>query len=107
METDQSVAQALNEAVTHRGYVLLTIGFFVCGFHVAFITVHFPSYVGDLGLDPLVGAFALSMVGLFNIAGSFLSGLVGQRYSKKNSLSLIYLLRAIAITALLLAPKPN
>lgn len=103
--TEQTVGEALSEAVAHRGYLLLTIGFFVCGFHVAFITVHFPSYVRDLGLDPLVGALALSLVGLCNIAGSFLSGVVGQRYSKKSSLSLIYLLRAIAIMALLLAPK--
>jgi len=102
---DQSMGQALSEAIAHRGYVLLTIGFFVCGFHVAFITVHFPAYVRDLGLDPLVGAVALSLVGLFNIAGSFLSGAVGQKYSKKTSLSLIYLLRAVVITVLLLGPK--
>ena len=102
---DQSVRQALSEAVSHRGYILLTIGFFVCGFHVAFITVHFPSYVRDVGLNPLVGAVALSLVGLCNIMGSFLSGVIGQRYSKKSTLSVIYLLRAVCITALLLAPK--
>jgi MFS family permease len=103
--SDQTFAQALAEAGAHRGYILLTVGFFVCGFHVAFITVHFPSYVRDLGLDPVVGAYALSLVGLFNIAGSFGAGMAGQRWSKKVSLSTIYFLRAIAITALLLAPK--
>jgi predicted MFS family arabinose efflux permease len=85
--------------------VLLTVGFFVCGFHVAFITVHFPSYVKDLGLAPEVGAYALAIIGLFNIAGSFLSGAAGTRWSKKSGLAFIYFTRAAVITALLLAPK--
>lgn len=103
--TDQTLRQAVREAAGHRGFVLLTTGFFVCGFHVAFITVHFPAYVRDLGLGAEVGAYALALVGLFNIAGSFLSGAAGQRWSKKSSLSTIYFARAIAVTALLLAPK--
>ena len=102
--SNQTMGEALGEAMTHRGFVLLTIGFFVCGFHVAFLTVHFPAYVTDLGLSPHVGAYALSIVGLVNIAGSFLSGIVGQRYSKKTSLSAIYFGRAVVITALLMAP---
>jgi MFS family permease len=102
---DQTARDALGEAFRHRGYVLLTLGFFVCGFHVAFITVHFPAYVVGLGLAPEVGAYAIALIGLFNIVGSLVSGVVGQRYSKKSSLSIIYFLRAIAITALLLAPK--
>ncbi len=100
-----TMGQALQEALNHRGYVLLTVGFFVCGFHVAFIAVHFPKYIQELGLDATVGAYALSLVGLLNIAGSFLSGMAGQRWSKKVSLSTIYFLRAIAIAALMLAPK--
>ena len=100
-----TMGQALQEALNHRGYVLLTLGFFVCGFHVAFIAVHFPKYVKELGLDPSIGALALSLVGLFNIAGSFMSGMFGQRWSKRIGLSGIYFLRAIAITLLLLAPK--
>ena len=103
--TEQSMIQALREAGGHSGYVLLTIGFFVCGFHVAFITVHFPAYARDLGLGAEVGAYSIAIVGLFNIIGSFLSGAAGQRWSKKGSLSAIYFARAIAITALLLAPK--
>lgn len=103
--SDQGIGDALREAMGHRGYVLLTIGFFVCGFHVAFITVHFPAYIGDLGLGPEVGAYAIALIGLFNIAGSFLSGAFGQRWSKKCGLSSIYFLRALAILALLLAPK--
>lgn len=101
----QSLADAVREALAHRGYVLLTIGFFVCGFHVAFITVHFPAYVVDVGLDASVGAWSIALVGLMNIAGSFLSGLFGQRYSMKLGLSGIYFLRAIAIALLLVSPK--
>ena len=87
MESEQTLGQALREASGHRGYVLLTSGFFVCGFHVAFIAVHFPAYVRDIGLDPRVGAYALAVVGLFNIAGSFAAGAIGQRISMKMSLS--------------------
>ncbi|RVU36953.1 MFS transporter [Hwanghaeella grinnelliae] len=100
-----TMGQALQEALNHRGFVLLTIGFFVCGFHVAFIAVHFPKYVKELGLDPSIGALALSLVGLFNIAGSFMSGMFGQRWSKRIGLSGIYFLRAIAIFLLMIAPK--
>jgi MFS family permease len=102
---EQTIGAALREAVGHRGFVLLTVGFFVCGFHVAFITVHFPAYVKDLGLAAEVGAYAIALVGLFNIIGSFLSGLAGQRFSKKTGLALIYFLRAITIACLLMAPK--
>ena len=101
----QSIGEAILEAIRHRGYVLLTIGFFVCGFHVAFITVHFPSYANDLGLDPQVGANAIAIIGLCNILGAFLSGLAGQRWPKKSGLVVIYALRAVAITGLLLADK--
>lgn len=101
----QSLKEAVSEAIAHRGFVLLTTGFFVCGFHVAFITVHFPAYVKDLGLDPAIGAYSLALIGLFNIVGSFGSGFVGQRYSKKLSLSTIYFLRSLVILALLLSPK--
>ncbi len=102
--TDQSLADALGEAMRQRSYVLLTAGFFVCGFHVAFITAHFPTYVTDLGLSARAGAYALSLVGLFNICGSLLSGAFGQRYSKKYGLSAIYFGRACIIFGLLLAP---
>ena len=105
MATEQSMKEALREAGGHSGYVLLTLGFFVCGFHVAFITVHFPAYIKDLGLDPAIGAWSIALIGLMNIAGSFLSGLLGQRYSKKSSLSAIYFARAVTILALLLLPK--
>ncbi len=102
---DQSLRVAMTEAFAHRGFVLLTIGFFVCGFHVAFITVHFPAYLRDLGMEPAIGAWSLSLIGLFNIAGSFLAGFVGHKFSKKYALSAIYVLRAVLITALMILPK--
>lgn len=101
----QTLRAALREAIGHRGYVLLTVGFFVCGFHVAFITVHYPAYVIDLGLDPAVGAWSIALIGAMNIIGSFASGLFGKRYSMKIGLSGIYFLRAVAITLLLFVPK--
>lgn len=103
--TEQTLREALAEAFAHRGFVLLTTGFFVCGFHVAFITVHFPAYVRDLGFAPEVGAYSLSLIGLCNIAGSFLAGFFGQKFSKKYGLSAIYFLRALLILVLLLSPK--
>ena len=102
--SDQGLTEALGEAMRQRSYLLLTAGFFVCGFHVAFITAHFPTYVTDLGLSARAGAYALSLVGLFNIIGSLLSGAFGQRYPKKLGLSGIYAGRALIILALLLAP---
>ncbi|MGI9335145.1 MAG: MFS transporter [Gammaproteobacteria bacterium] len=102
--SNQPLGNALAEAAGHSGFLLLTLGFFVCGFHVAFITFHFPAYVKDLGLGPSVGAYAISLVGLFNIVGAVLAGFAGQRFSKKSTLSIIYFARAVVITALLLAP---
>ena len=96
---------AMREAFTHRGFLLLTAGFFVCGFHVAFITVHLPVYVSDLGLGSMVGAIAISLIGIFNIAGSLLSGVFGQRFSKKWGLSGIYAIRAVTLLVFLMAPK--
>ena len=102
---DQSMTEALREAGRHSGFVLLTVGYFVCGFQVAFITVHFPAYVRDLGLDPQIGAYAIAIVGLFNIIGAFLAGSAGQRWSRKYGLIAIYTGRAVLILALLAAPK--
>ena len=102
--SDQTMSEALGEAMRHRGYVLLTVGFFVCGFHVAFMTTHFPAYVTDIGLPAQVGAYALSIVGLVNIVGAFLAGAVGQRFSKKSTLAVIYFCRAVVIAGLLMAP---
>ncbi len=105
VDMEQTLKGAITEALRHHGYLLLTAGFFVCGFHVAFITVHFPTYARDLGLDPAIGAYSISLIGLLNIFGSFASGLAGQRWSKKCGLSLIYFSRAVVILLLLLLPK--
>jgi MFS family permease len=101
---DQSVREAFGEAFGHRSYNLLVAGFFVCGFHVAFILVHMPAYIADRGLPPETGATALALVGLFNIVGSLTAGYIGGKYSKKYSLAGIYLARAIAITLFVLLP---
>ncbi len=101
---DQTMRQALSEAFAHRSYLLLTAGFFVCGFHVAFITTHLPPYIVDKGLDPRIGAWALALIGLFNVIGSLASGVIGQRHSKPIFLALIYLSRAVAITIFVLLP---
>jgi predicted MFS family arabinose efflux permease len=102
---EQTMAAALREAMGHRSYLLLTAGFFVCGFQIAFITVHFPAYVKDLGFSPSVGAISLMLVGLFNIFGSFAAGWIGQRWRKAYGLSAIYLARSILMVILLLSPK--
>jgi MFS family permease len=101
---EQSFRQALSEAFSHRSYLLLTAGFFVCGFHIAFVATHLPTYIVDQGLDPRIGAWALALVGLFNIIGSFASGWIGQNYSKPIFLALIYLARAVAIALFVLLP---
>lgn len=104
VEFDQTVREALREAFACKGYLLLTSGFFVCGFQVAFITAHFPAYISDLGIAARWAVVAISLIGFFNIIGSLASGVIGQHYSKPYLLSWIYLLRSIAFTAFLLIP---
>ncbi|MTI18707.1 MFS transporter [Rhodobacteraceae bacterium RKSG542] len=100
----ENLPQALALAFKTRSYLLLTAGFFVCGFHVAFITVHMPAYISDLGFSPAWGAWALALIGLFNIVGSIASGFISGRYSKPYFLSLIYLGRSVAILAFIMLP---
>ena len=101
---DQTLTQAVRQAFAHRSYVLLVVGFFVCGFHVAFITAHLPAYLDDLGMDPTLGAWSLALIGLFNVIGSLASGVIAGRYSKPIFLSLIYLARAVIIALFILLP---
>lgn len=96
--------QVLSEAFSHRGFWLLSLGFFVCGFHVAFIATHLPAYLVDKGLLPRAGATVLALVGLFNIFGSYISGWLGGRTSKPGILVGIYLLRAVVLLTFVLAP---
>lgn len=95
---------AISAAFGDRSYLCLFFGFFVCGFHVAFIGTHLPAYITDLGLAAIVGGWSLALIGLFNIAGSFLAGWSGQVYSKRNVLAGIYLARALVITVFILTP---
>jgi MFS family permease len=100
----QSIKAALRQAGGHSGYWLLNLGFFVCGFHVAFIATHLPAFLADQGLDPSVGARALALVGLFNIFGSYAFGLSADRLRKKNVLAAIYFGRAVVIAGFLAVP---
>lgn len=100
----QSYRQALVEALGHRSYVLLVIGFFTCGFQLAFLTVHLPAYLVDRGLSVQVGGWTLAVIGLFNILGSILAGYLIGRMPKRYLLSLIYFLRALSIVVYLLVP---
>lgn len=103
-EKDQTIMEAISEAFGYRSFLLLVAGFFVCGFHVSFITVHLPPYIVDIGLDPKWGGWAIALIGLFNIAGSLVSGALGGRYPKQIMLSLIYLARAVIIALFVLLP---
>jgi MFS family permease len=100
----QTIGQALGEAAGHRSYWLLVAGFFVCGYHVAFIQVHLPAFVTDQGLAVWVGGTAIMLIGLLNIVGSYGAGVLGGRHSKKNLLCAIYLLRALVIAVYVTLP---
>jgi MFS family permease len=101
---EQSIWQALQEAFRYRSFQLLMAGYFVCGFQVVFIGVHMPSYLKDHGLSGQVAGYALGLIGLFNIAGTYAAGMLGQRLPKKNILAFIYLARAAAIAVFLMVP---
>ncbi|MES1924240.1 MFS transporter [Salinisphaera sp. T31B1] len=95
---------ALRGAVSHSGFILLNAGFFVCGFHIAFLSTHLPAYLSDAGLGGSVGAGSLALIGLFNIFGSYFFGYCSDRYSKKHVLSYLYLARAAVIAVFVLVP---
>ena len=103
-QAQQSLGAALREASAHGSYWLLIAGFFVCGFHLAFIQVHMPAYIAGFGLSPVVGAWAIGFVGLFNTVGAYAAGVLAGRRSKKNLLSAIYLGRALVIALFVLTP---
>lgn len=100
----QSAGEAFREAVSHRGYVLLTLGFFVCGFQVVFVGVHLPAYLADRGFAPHVAVIALALVGLFNIFGTYVAGWLGGRMPKRWILSAIYFGRAVVIALFVWLP---
>ena len=104
MKREQSIFEALKEAFKYPSFQLLMAGYFVCGFQVVFIGVHMPSYLKDKGLSPQVAGYALALIGLFNVFGTYTAGVLGQRMAKKNILAFIYFARAVVITIFVAAP---
>ena len=102
---EQTLGEALAEARRHSGYVLLTLGFFVCGWQIGFVAAHLPAFLSDHGMDSSVAAMALAVIGLFNIVGTFTAGVLGGRFRQKFLLGGIYVLRAGVILVFVLLPK--
>jgi MFS family permease len=103
-DAPQSLRHALSEAFAHRSYVLLVLGFFTCGFQLAFITAHLPAYLVDRGLSVQVGGWVLATIGLFNIIGAIAAGWAGNRMPKRYILAFLYFMRAAAIAAFIMVP---
>lgn len=101
---EQTILQALREAFKYPSFQLLMAGYFVCGFQVVFIGVHMPSYLKDKGLSPQVASYALALIGLFNVFGTYIAGSLGQKIAKRKILATIYLSRAVVIAVFLAAP---
>lgn len=104
LPTDLDLGQTLKQAFSHKSYLLLSGGFFVCGFHVAFIATHLPPYLTDAGLDASYAAWVIAIIGLANVVGSYLSGVLGGVYSKRLLLSGLYFSRAIVLMLFVLMP---
>jgi predicted MFS family arabinose efflux permease len=101
---DQTLSEALSEAFRHRGFLLLTAGFFVCGFHVMFISTHLPAYLADAGFAPWLGAAALTLVGLANIFGTLGAARLGDFIEKRLALSIYYALRSLVFFVFIMVP---
>ena len=101
---EQTIVQALREALRYPSFQLLMAGYFVCGFQVVFIGVHLPSYLRDKGLSPQVASYALALIGLFNVFGTYIAGTLGQRLAKRKILVFIYIARSVAISLFLIVP---
>ncbi|HKG63536.1 MAG TPA: MFS transporter [Solirubrobacteraceae bacterium] len=103
-EPEVSTREAIRGAFGHTSYVLLTAGFFVCGFHIAFVTTHLPPYLHDLGFSPSLAAWSVALIGLFNVIGAYTAGVLGGRTSKRLLLSGIYFSRALAFLLFVILP---
>ena len=103
--TDQTIKEAIYEAFGSKSFILLILGFFVCGFHVTFVAVHLPAYISDQSLPSWVGGWSLALIGLFNIVGTLLFGYLGDHGSKKNLLALLYSLRGLLFLLFIFFPK--
>ncbi len=101
---EQTIVQALGEALKYPSFQLLMAGYFVCGFQVVFIGVHMPSYLRDHNLSPQVASYALALIGLFNVFGTYIAGALGQRLAKRKILAFIYIARSVAIAVFLVVP---
>jgi MFS family permease len=101
---EQTIGQALGEAFKYPSFQLLMAGYFVCGFQVVFIGVHMPSYLKDKGLEPHVASYALALIGLCNVFGTYIAGSLGQKMAKRKILAFIYFARAVVIAGFLAAP---
>ena len=104
VKREQTIVQALAEAFKYPSFQLLMAGYFVCGFQVVFIGVHMPSYLRDKSLPPEVASYALALIGLFNVFGTYAAGALGQRMPKKNILAGIYFARALVIAIFIAVP---
>ena len=104
-KTAQSLSSVLNDAFINKSYVLLTAGFFVCGFHVSFVATHLPAYLDDLSLPLWIGSWSLALIGLFNVFGTLYFGYLGDSKSKKNLLVILYSLRALLFLIFIFLPK--
>ena len=106
-KTNDSVIKVLKESFAHKGFRLLVLGFFVCGFQITLVATHVPRYVQDRGLDDWTGFAILSLIGLFNIIGVLIMGYLSDKYSKKLLLSGLYFFRAISIMLFIFLPPSN
>ena len=103
-ERSQTIGEAFREAIKYPSFQLLMVGYFVCGFQVVFIGVHMPSYLKDKGLSPQVASYALALIGLFNVFGTYIAGALGQKMAKRKILATIYFSRAVVIAVFLALP---
>ena len=103
-KNNQSATEALKEAFSNKTFIYLTLGFFVCGWHIALVATHIPTYMMDKGLPDWCATAVLSLIGLFNMVGTITSGYLSTRYSKKKILSAIYLLRGLSIIIFIFFP---
>ena len=103
-DNNQTAREALREAFANKSFIYLTLGFFVCGWHIALVATHIPTYMADKGLPDWTPAMVLALIGVFNMAGTITSGYLATRYSKKKILSAIYLLRGVSIIYFIFLP---
>ena len=103
-QAKQSMSEAVGEALSHKGYVVMSLAYFVCGLQLTFITAHLPSYLALCGQDPSLGGYALATIGLFNVFGSWLFGWLGDLYRKRTLLGMVYLARAVVVTVYFITP---